>query len=810
MIFFEKDSSPMVRIWMKRPVSPLAFVFFILSALLILSACKREEDRKKLLFTDPVTVLLEPEQTVLYLSDYFSNPGEVVIKKCPHWLDCVVVDNDSVVIELAGEPLPLGILSLREGDFDIDLLVRSSEKKPVQFRLFDPDAEYEKVATLGDFNSWDPGGGEMVREGDYWKGEIFINPGTYGYQFEVDGERILDPENPDSLDNNMGGLNSKLEIYAPPVDELPHIVTGVDGNGNPWFRVDGNYDEIKVLYGSREVDPGASEEGRYYFQESLSAFEPADGFLLVQAYSEKGAGPNLRIPMHQNKWTINPTRDRSDLWHNTIMYFLMVDRFRNGNPDNDQMVDDDRIKPIANYFGGDLEGVIEVLEEGYFSELGVNSIWLSPIVQNPEGAYGFWDKGGVQSKFSGYHGYWPVSFTQIDHRFGTPEDLRKLVDLANEDKKRIILDLVANHVHENHPFYIENKDRDDYFTDLYLPDGTLNTERWDDHRLTTWFDTFMPTLELRTTEVAEVVSDSAVYWLREYGVHGFRHDATKHVPLSFWRKLTAKIDELSRETGMDYFQIGETYGSPELIGSYLGPGLLDAQFDFNLYDALISSIIRPEVSLELLSERLLESQKYYGTNHLMGNMSGNQDKTRIMSFATGEVAFDEDGKLAGWTRDIDKTTEEGFERVALIHAVNFFIPGIPVIYYGDEIGVPGGNDPDNRRMMQFTDLDDDQLFLKNQVARLAELRTHRSELILGDLRIVDVGDNHLTASRNYFGQCSWLVINTGDETGEFSFSTDYPDGEYSSLNNREFVLSDDTIEIALPPRSFEIISVNHQ
>jgi glycosidase len=143
----------------------------------------------------------------------------------------------------------------------------------------------------------------------------------------------------------------------------------------------------------------------------------------------------------------------------------------------------------------------------------------------------------------------------------------------------VLLDYVAHHVHNEHPFY---KQHPEWATSLYLPDGSLNTERWDDQRLTTWFDTFMPTLDLSNPKVVDMMSDSALFWLREFDLDGFRHDACKHITEEFWRELTYKMKKNFREK--DLYQIGETYGSPKLIASYLTTGMLNGQFDFNVYD----------------------------------------------------------------------------------------------------------------------------------------------------------------------------------------------------------------------------------
>jgi cyclomaltodextrinase len=203
----------------------------------------------------------------------------------------------------------------------------------------------------------------------------------------------------------------------------------------------------------------------------------------------------------------------------------------------------------------------------------------------------------------------------------------------------VILDFVAHHVHKEHPLFQEHPD---WVTPLVLPDGTINTERWDEHRLTTWFDIFLPTWDFARPEVREALADSAIFWLKEFELDGFRHDATKHVPEEFWRKLTSRI---KNEIDRPIYQIGETYGNPELIGSYVNSGQMDAQFDFNLYDAAVDVFANANSGFQNLRRVLEESLQNYGSHHLMGNITGNQDRARFASYADGSVLFSEDAKL---------------------------------------------------------------------------------------------------------------------------------------------------------------------
>jgi glycosidase len=234
------------------------------------------------------------------------------------------------------------------------------------------------------------------------------------------------------------------------------------------------------------------------------------------------------------------------------------------------------------------------------------------------------------------------------------------------------------------------------------------------------------------------------------------------VPEIFWRTLTQKIRNERNKNGKTFYQIGETYGSNELIGSYVNSGQMDAQFDFNLYDASIAAFAfdakDDKKDFDGLKTAIEQSFHYHGHHHLMGNISGNQDKPRFISLAEGTVRSDEDTKLAGWTRDIQHQGEHGFQRLAQLHAFNFSMPGIPVVYYGDEIGLPGANDPDNRRLMKFENLSVDELTLKEIVQQLASIRNNNLEMIYGDFKILNSSDGSLAFERTYFEKKSIIVF----------------------------------------------------
>jgi glycosidase len=472
-------------------------------------------------------------------------------------------------------------------------------------------------------------------------------------------------------------------------------------------------------------------------------------------------GNDLLIPLEYGKPVTDPRLlSREDL-ERTVMYFAFVDRFSNGNKTNDKPLDHPLVTTRTNFQGGDIQGITQKVKDGYLDSLGMNALWISPISKNPKGAWGNFPD--PQVKFSGYHGYWPVSNTLIDERFGNAQALKDMLDEAHRRNNNVYLDYVAHHVHKEHPIY---KQHPDWVTPLYLPDGRMNTELWDEQRLTTWFDTFLPTLDLGRPEVASYMVDSALFWLKEFEFDGFRHDATKHIPENFTRLLTAKIrTEVEPARKKRIYQIGETYGNTKLIGSYLGHGLLDAQFDFNLYDAMMRTFAWGGPLTGLMTEQM-RSLGQYGSHHLMGNITGNQDKPRFMSYAdgtiTGKTNWNE-GKKMGHLGDLPLRTDSAYQKFMQFYAWLFFSPGIPVVYYGDEIGMTGGNDPGNRNMMQFSGLSPKQTEFKNKISELAKLRTGSMAMCYGDYKVITCNDSQVVVARRYLNELAVMAINRGSE-----------------------------------------------
>ena len=471
----------------------------------------------------------------------------------------------------------------------------------------------------------------------------------------------------------------------------------------------------------------------------------------IFAASETGRFNDVLVPLQRGVVVTNADDIRRTDHQSQILYSLMIDRFNNGNTANDWKINSPEVLDKVDYQGGDLAGITAKINDGFFQDLGITTIWISPITQNPYDAWG--QNVNPDTKFSGYHGYWPIYSTVVDKRFGTEDELREMLSTAHGSNMNVILDYVANHLHINSPVLQEHPD---WTTNLILPDGRENIALWDEQRLTTWFDKHIPTLDLEREEVCEPMTDSALHWVKNFEFDGYRHDACKHIPLNYWRMLTHKMKSAMPERNM--WQIGETYGSVELIGSYVKSGMIDSQFDFNLYHNSRDVIVDDGRSMRLIAATVEESEAAYGSHHTMGNITGNHDKPRFISLTGGDMPlWGIDDKAEGWHREVVVgDMDKGHAGLQLLKAIITTVPGVPCIYQGDEYGVPGANDPDNRDMMTFEGYNDYQMKEYAQTQALLKYRRSSMPLMYGDFRTLYVDDEAWVFLRHYMGE--WAVV----------------------------------------------------
>ncbi len=754
----------------------LRYLFFIF----IFSSCFNNHEQNTYDIFSPI--LLNHDSTKIYISDYIHNK-RVDSVYCNLEYKYLKDKEEIVIFSHPNNPY-LSILKLYVANQSYDILLRKSLKQKIVFKYKSDNKNSKKISLAGQFNDWNPINTQMKKLNDVWMIDLYLNPGNYQYQIVEDGIWKLDSSNNNIVSNGSGGFNSLKKVDFEN-GEKPSLSFNV--NNNQIELISKNTDTIFVFYDNHFF---SSEN---IFQIPKKIVKKEFSYIRVFSYNKIGESNSLLIPL-KNGFVINDVDllCKNDKYANRL-YFMLVDRFSNGNIENDNPVIDVEVDAKANYYGGDLDGIINKIDQEYFTNLGINTIWLSPITQNPY--YAETEYPYPHRKYSGYHGYWPISCTEIDTRFGDGKKLKLLVKKAHDKNIKVLLDFVSNHVHKNNPVIKQNPN---WATNLILEDGRENIRIWDEQRLTTWFDRFLPTIDYSIPEAVNLMTDSALFMLKEYNLDGFRHDATKHIPSIFWRTLTKKIKHEMPEKKI--YQIGETFGSRELIGSYVNNGQLDGQFDFNLYFDAREVFAIDSISFKKLNNSLYESFFYYGNHSLMGNITGNHDIPRFISFASEAIDFNEDAKEAGWKRNIKIKNVVGYDKLKMLTCFIMTIPGVPVIYYGDEIGMIGAGDPDNRRPMIFNNLNTYQLDVIQDVKKIIELRKSRISLIYGDFNLLNVNKSIYIYKRKFLDETTIVLFNKSKNEINIEINQNL-NGFKSNFDSK--ITSN---VITLKPYSFEILT----
>jgi glycosidase len=444
-------------------------------------------------------------------------------------------------------------------------------------------------------------------------------------------------------------------------------------------------------------------------------------------------------------------------WQDALIYMVMVDRFKNGDASNDAQRTpsaDER----ADFQGGDLQGLRDVIASGALDRLGVSALWLSPFHTNPVGPYLAQD--GVHMT-TAYHGYWPARAREVDGRIGGDAALRALVAEAHAHGIRVMQDFVVNHVHKEHEYVARHPT---WFRTGCVC-GTANCD-WTAHRLDCMFSEYLPDVDWTVPAVGEQFGDDAVYWLDTFDLDGFRIDAVKHVEDVSITNLTARIRDEFEAAGTRVFLTGETamgwngdslpanQSEYDTISRYIGPNGLDGQFDFVLYHAAAyRTFDYDEKGLLHADFWAQESGRQYPAGAIMTPYIDSHDTARSVTVATyrGQDAnharaIATDNK---WSNVAGPPTDaEPYQRHRLAMAWLFGLPGATHLYYGDEYGQWGGADPNNRAMWRG-----DQALTGEEATTLAftrKLGTARRELAAlrrGVYRPVHATDDALVFAR---------------------------------------------------------------
>ncbi len=683
---------------------------------------------------------------------------------------------------------------------------------------YNPGKKVEKVSLFGSFNKWNRDANPMTLKDSVYETTLSLEPGSYVYKFIVDGKETLDPVNPERAPTGFEDYNSVARVSDP----------------NPvkvFLQVDKYKADIKQIYVSFQLEKNGvatpPEKNRIYalldnqkidaakikctgnrIEITLPKKDLAGHKLLRVACVSGDHASNLQsVPLEDGK-PIAGAHKKLD-WEDGAIYSIMVDRFNDGDKSNSIPVVHDSLFPQANYNGGDFQGIINKIDEGYFDSLGINIIWISPVYDNPNVAYR--EYPAPHRWYSGYHGYWPVSATAVEEKFGTMAKLTELVDKAHKHNFRVLLDIVAHHVHIEHPYY---KNHPEWFGQLNLPDGRKNLRLWDEYRLTTWFEPYMPSFDYTSSQEAiDTMSSNCIWWLKQTHADGFRHDAVKHVPNVFWRSLTKKLKtEIEIPENKRVYQIGETFGNNDLVASYVNNGQLSAQFNFDLSYLAIPIFLEPDKSFQTLDFYMSKTFASFGYNNIMGNIMDSHDKVRFMTYADGKVkAQGVDTREMAWNDPPKVDHPESYDKAKLFYAFMFTIPGLPTIYYGSEFGMTGADDPDNRRMMRFGNaLSDNEKRMLEETKKIVRLRNQHSALRYGDFYTVQADNNSYSYLRSDFSERLLVVLNKAEVEKQVSISlpaTISAKNAVDVLTGEKVGITDGRLTVTAPKIGYRVLRI---
>ncbi len=720
----------------------------------------------------PLRILASEKPDTIDVRDLFhSSSYNLKFKKHPAISVEFLKDKGLLVLKTGKTFEGYSVIEFSSGSQNYMFPVFCKLRKSVHFK-FKVDGQPKRVNLFGNFNNWNraeipmaDADGDGVYEVDY-----MVEPGIYQYKFYVDGKEFSDPENPERIPSGVGDFNSIIKIsesYST-VSYL-HLISNTETKKGITLKFKYERGEVKDALKRSDIiallNNSALPAGSIKINgdEITLILGKSKGEQLVRiAINQKGLSTNMQSILLKDSKALN----NSDYtWHDAIIYSIITDRFEDGDPGINKPAVHDSIFIQANYQGGDFQGIINKFNEGYFDKLGINTIWISPVYDNPSVA--FKEYPAPHRWFSGYHGYWPISDTSVEENFGDMQKLKELIATAHKHEVKVLLDYVSNHTHKDH-YYFKNNPK--WYGTLDLPDGRKNLRLWDEYRLTTWFEPYLPSFDYEGSEDAlEAMTDNAVWWLKETGADGFRHDAVKHVPNKFWRRLTQKIKErIEIPENRKVYQIGESFGGYDLISSYVNNGQLSSQFNFNLYDTAIPTFVTDNGSFANLDFEMKKTFSIYSNLHLMGNLMDSHDKVRFLAMADGDIPNAEysDAEL-GWHKPPVVDNPASYDLMKLYITYMLTIPGVPVVYYGDEIGMTGASDPDNRRMMKFgSELKPVELKLYDEVSSIINLRKNTPALRYGDFYTVSVSKDQYAYIRSYLNERVLVVLNKAKSESE--------------------------------------------
>ncbi|MCI2424937.1 glycoside hydrolase family 13 protein [Candidatus Acetothermia bacterium] len=408
-----------------------------------------------------------------------------------------------------------------------------------------------------------------------------------------------------------------------------------------------------------------------------------------------------------------------DWIRDAIFYQIFPERFFNGDPGNDP----DGVWPWGDrpqshsFFGGDLVGIVKKLD--YLQRLGVNTLYLTPIFTAPSN-----------------HKYDTEDYFRVDPAFGGNAALRRLITELHDRQMRIVLDGVFNHCGKTHPFFqdIIARGPSSPYWNWFTLSGEQVVYKPQPNYVCWAGVASMPEWNHRNPDVWEYLLSVVRYWINEYKIDGWRLDTTEYLPPDFVRSVRSA----AKEENPDAYVMGEVMG---LATSWFKHDALDGVMHYKLWEGLVSFFAKGEWDAGQFSNYLHGIWKSYPkeANYTSYTLLGSHDKPRFLTLCNDD-----------------------HRKFLLAAAFLFTFPGVPAIYYGDEIGMRGEEDPDCRRTFLWNEEKQDRNIF-GVVKELIKLRTEIRALRRGEFVLIQAEEAILAYLRQLGAEKILIVINTGNK-----------------------------------------------
>ena len=455
-------------------------------------------------------------------------------------------------------------------------------------------------------------------------------------------------------------------------------------------------------------------------------------------------------------------------WDEAVVYFMMTDRFFDGNESNNTASGADTYgKNPGLYHGGDFAGVTAKLD--YLQDLGVNTIWITPVVENIKGV-AVTDEGSKDVPYNAaYHGYWASDFTKLNPTLGTTGEFETMISEAHKRGMRIMVDIVVNHAG-----YGTESTFADMLRDKSVSEGDIKS-----------WQSGLPDFATENADVRAKLVEWQTSWMKDYGVDYFRVDTVKHVDSTTW----AALKNSTTEVNPSFKMIGEYFGAGYASnGSSLGTGQMDADLDFDFNDQATSFVSGNISSVEkFLSAR----------NSALNN-----------TYMTGQFlsSHDEDGFKAALMNGKKYTEDEATSAALVAATLQLTAKGIPVIYYGEEVGLSGLNNypyQTNRYDMDFSKATKDNVTYQHYKNLLSIRNAYTDVFARGSRNVVASSDEegYDVVSRSYGGTTLYVGMNIKDAAKEVKVPVNANAGDTvkNLYDGKTYTVSSDkTVTVSIP------------